>query len=87
MRRSRYAGLNACAKQLVQTACKVEVVGSLSAVFEPLRRYTLPDGRVFTEYQQEVVQSITNVYFVSLHDREGNKPPEFLWTPAEMRTW
>lgn len=87
MRRSRYAGLNEHARELVKSATKTESIGNLSALFQTLKRYTLADGRVYTEYQQAVVQSITDVYFVALHDKQGNRIAESLWTEAEMKTW
>jgi hypothetical protein len=87
MRRTRYAGLNDNARNLVAVAAKVETVGSLSAVFQSLKRYTMPDGTIYTEFQQAVVQSITEVYFVALKDKLGNNVEASLWTDAEMRTW
>jgi len=87
MRSSKYAGLNSWAKETVAKAVKVENVGSLSAVWHTLKRYTMPDGSVYTEYQQAVVESISDVYFTALHDQNGNKLQESLWTDKVMRTW
>lgn len=87
MRRSKYAGLSERAKQVVASATKVENVGNLSAVFHSLKRYTMPDGTVYTEYLQDISQSISDVYFTSLHDQNGVKPAELLWRESEMRTW
>lgn len=87
MRRTKYAGLNLRAQSLVGCAVKSESVGSLSAVWQNLKRYTLPDGRVYTEVLQAVVESISQVYFVSLRDVNGNDVAVSLWTEAEMKTW
>lgn len=87
MRRSKYAGMNPWAKSTVANAVKVENAGSLSAVWHTLKRYTMADGNVYTEYQQTVVESISDVYFTALHDQNGNKLPQSLWTDAEMKTW
>ena len=42
-------------------AGNVETVGTLSAVFQSLKRHTMPDGTRYTEYQQAGVESICQV--------------------------
>ncbi len=87
MRRTKYAGLNNRAKEIVATATKIETVGTLSAVFQSLKRYTMPDGQIYVEFQQDIVQSICEVYFVALKDQSGNNVLTSLWTNDEIRTW
>lgn len=87
MRRTKYAGLNNRAKELVAAAVKTESVGNISALFYSLKRYTMPDGSIYTEYQQAVVESICQVYFTALRDKNGVIVESTLWEAAEMRTW
>lgn len=87
MRRTRFAGLNSAAKDLVAGAASAETVGSLSAVWQPLKRYTMPDGSKYTEFLQDIVESISQVYFLALKDADGNDLADTLWTEAEMKTW
>lgn len=87
MKRTRLAGLNNVARELVAQASSVETVGSISAVWHNLKRYTLPDGTIFTEFQQAVVNSITQVYFIALKDGNGQTVQTTLWTNDEMKTW
>lgn len=87
MKRSRLAGLNSNARALVAGAAATESIGSISAVWYSLKRYTMPDGRKFTEFQQAVANSITQVYFLALKDGDGNTVAESTWTDAEMKTW
>lgn len=87
MKRTRLAGLNPAARELVAHAVSVENVGSLSAVWHNLKRYTMRDGTIYSEYQQAVVNSITQVYFLALKDGNGQTVTTTLWTNAEMKTW
>ena len=68
-------------------AGNVETVGTLSAVFQSLKRHTMPDGTRYTEFQQAVVESICQVTFIALKDAHGNTVAETLWTGEEMKTW
>ena len=87
MKRTRLAGLNPVARALIAQAVSVETIGSLSAVWHNLKRYTLPDGTTYTEFQQAVVNSITQVYFLALKDSNGQTVTTTVWTNAEMKTW
>lgn len=87
MKRSRLAGLNPSATALVANAVSVENIGSISAVWYSLKRYTMPDGKKYTEYQQAAVDSITWVYFLALKDGDGNNVEASLWDSSQMKTW
>lgn len=68
-------------------AVKIEPSGDTFEGFEGpyyLSRYTLPDGRVFTEFLQAEPWSSGPMFFIALKDEEGNVVPESLWTDEEI---
>ena len=62
-----------------------EIEGAWTDVIANLTRYTLPDGRVFDEYVQDVPWSSGPVYHIALKDASTGKPvPQSLWTDEEL---
>lgn len=50
----------------------------------PLRKYTLPDGRVYFERLQAAPWSSGPVFFLALQDEKGTWVPESLWPQEEI---
>lgn len=69
-------------------AARKEHAGVLRGVWTPvvavLHRYTMPDGRVLTEYVQESPWCGGPCYFIALMDAHGKPVPESLWTSEEI---
>lgn len=66
-----------------------EKCGSYEGMFGeayPLRRYRLPDGRVFEEAIQEEIWSSGPCIFLALKDADGEWVEESLWTEEEIST-
>lgn len=49
-----------------------------------LTEYTLPDGRVYSEYVQAEPWSSGPVFFLALKDENGNWIPESMWSEEEI---
>lgn len=54
--------------------------GEYKSTVSPLHRYTLPDGRSFTEYVQETPWCGGPCYFIALKDADGKPVEKSLWT-------
>ncbi|MFH1099024.1 MAG: hypothetical protein V1723_03870 [Candidatus Uhrbacteria bacterium] len=80
-----HIALNDAAKALVAGARVIEI----DEVYGPpdlelrIRRYELPDGRVFTEFFQDG-NPFTMTIFLALKDAAGNIMPETLWPKEEI---
>jgi len=68
---------------------KVEVIGALKGAWNPhvadLRRFTMPDGKVYIEYVQQDVWCGGPIWHTALKDARTGKPvKQSLWTREEM---
>lgn len=67
---------------------RIQQIGVIKGAWNPavaqLKRYTMPDGRVFEEFVQEVPWSGGPCYHIALKDGRGNVVPESLWTEDEL---
>ncbi len=49
-----------------------------------LHRYTMPDGKVYEEYIQEIIHSGGPCYFLALRTADGQPVRHTLWTDEEV---
>ena len=49
-----------------------------------LHKYTLPDGRVYTEFVQAAPWSSGPMFFIALKDEDGNEVEESLWSQKDI---
>ena len=77
--------LNDAAQALVRDARVIETDETYGPrdLMLRIRRYELPDGRVFTEFHQGG-NYCTATIFLALKDADGHEVPETLWSKEEM---
>lgn len=64
-----------------------ETVGAIAGAYGqdmPLTRYTMPNGRVFTEYVQAAPWSSGPCYFIALRNERGNVVTQSLWRQEDI---
>ena len=89
MRCDQYMGLTEAAQSLISgESVRMEKSGkTYSGMFDDvfcLNRYTLQDGRVFTEAVQAEPWSSGPCFFLALQDEHGEWVPESLWSENEI---
>ncbi len=70
-------------------AARKQVVGDIKTLnpqlpLAQLHRYTMPDGKVYEEYIQEVIHSGGPCYFLALRTADGKPVQHTLWTIEEL---
>jgi hypothetical protein len=53
----------------------------------PLYKYTLPNGKVYTEYVQHEPWSSGPCFFLALQDKSGKPVRKSLWSDKEMKKY
>lgn len=82
--------IEAFEREVTVPVAKTTNIGEIESAFAPgtkafdLKRYELPDGRVFDEYVQAAPWSGGPCYYIALKDAAGNPVPESLWTKKQM---
>lgn len=74
-------------RAVMMPVAKTEVVGVIPGFYGddiPLVRYTMPNGRVFTEYVQAEPWSSGPCYFIALKNERGKVVPQSLWKQEDI---